>query len=498
MPDITPALFLPIRELFGRFHRRREALSDRQEEREGSYRRLPDPWGQDSRWYPHDFVPHQHNEIYPLADGAAYFADLVEQLATAHQRVTIAAWSCTPLMPLLRGERERESVLAEVLNRVSQQAEVYLLLWAGAPKLFHPETKDVEEVQRILGRRAPLVHCELDRRATFSHDHHQKAVTIDGRVAYVGGMDLTTYLGDRWDTQAHPLRYGPNWHDVQLRLRGEVVSDVERNFCQRWNASTGGELEPLPTPSPDPNWNTPAQVIRTVPAGFYPFATDGIFGIRHAILAAIRQARQYIYLENQYIWAPEVVDALIEAMNRPHDDPFRVVVVLPANAYMGKYDNDQHVEKLRQADAGRGMFETYSLWAAGPGSGLTGYHYEATYVHAKVCLIDDQWLSIGSANLNSRGLATDTEMCVQSIAPAVARDLRIRLWAEHLGCEREEIAQLAPAEVIDGLWRTTARQVARGHHAGAEPPRGQIERYDVSRSVRGRALDYVQEMTLEH
>jgi hypothetical protein len=99
-------------------------------------------------------VPHQHNEIYPLADGAAYFADLVEQLATAHQRVTIAAWSCTPLMPLLRGERERESVLAEVLNRVSQQAEVYLLLWAGAPKLFHPETKDVEEVQRILGRRA--------------------------------------------------------------------------------------------------------------------------------------------------------------------------------------------------------------------------------------------------------------------------------------------------------------------------------------------------------
>jgi translation initiation factor 2 alpha subunit (eIF-2alpha) len=46
-------------------------------------------------------------------------------------------------------------------------------------------------------------------------------------------------------------------------------------------------------------------VIRTVPAGFYPFATDGIFGIRHAILAAIRQARQYIYLENQYIWAPK-------------------------------------------------------------------------------------------------------------------------------------------------------------------------------------------------
>jgi len=498
MPEITPVLFLPVRELFGRFHRRREALSDQQKEREDSYGPLPDPWGQDSRWYPHDFLPHQHNEICPLTDGAAYFADLLERLTAARRRVTIAAWCCTPLMPLLRGEREKESVLVEVLDRVSRQAEVYLLLWSGAPKLFHPETKDVEEVRRVVGRRAPLVHCRLDRCATFSHDHHQKAVTIDGSVAYVGGMDLTTYLGDRWDTQAHPLRYGPNWHDVQLRLQGEVVREVEENFCQRWNAATGGRLEALPTPSPDPAWNTPAQVVRTVPSGFYPFATHGIFGIRHSILAAIKQARQYIYLENQYIWSPEVVDALIEAMNRPHDEPFRVVILLPANADMGKYDNDQHVEKLRQADGGRGMFEAYSLWAAGPGSSLSGYHYEATYVHAKVCLIDDQWLSIGSANLNGRGLATDTEMCVQSIAPAIVRDLRITLWAEHLGCEPDEIARLAPVEVVDGLWKTTARQVGRCHHAGSEPPLGQIQRYDVSRGMKGRILDYAQELTLEH
>lgn len=106
-----------------------------------------------------------------------------------------------------------------------------------------------EELRRILLAVAPRVLCELDRRASLSHDHHQKAVTIDGRVAYVGGMDLCTFQGDRWDTADHELRFGPNWHDVQVLVRGEVVADAEENFCQRWNAAVGDDLAPLPPSS---------------------------------------------------------------------------------------------------------------------------------------------------------------------------------------------------------------------------------------------------------
>ncbi len=93
----------------------------------------------------------------------------------------------------------------------------------------------------------------LDRTAHFSHCHHQKMIVVDGQVAFVGGMDLTTFQGDRWDQQDHPLRAGPNWHDVQVRIEGEAVTDVEHNFRQRWLGSGGDEDLPrteIPWPTP--------------------------------------------------------------------------------------------------------------------------------------------------------------------------------------------------------------------------------------------------------
>jgi phosphatidylserine/phosphatidylglycerophosphate/cardiolipin synthase-like enzyme len=107
------------------------------------------------------------------------------------------------------------------------------LLWAGAPALVEPNTRTAEDARKTLLDVAPNVRCVLDRRAKFSHDHHQKAVTIDDRVAYVGGMDISTFQGDRWDTGDHPLRFGPGWHDVQVRIEVQVVADVEDTFCQR-------------------------------------------------------------------------------------------------------------------------------------------------------------------------------------------------------------------------------------------------------------------------
>ena len=75
---------------------------------------------------------------------------------------------------------------------------------------------------------------------------------------------------------------------------------------------------------------------------------------------------------------------------------------------------------LRDADPDGRMFEAYSLYAGGPAQGTSGYRYLPIYVHAKVAVIDDEWLLIGSANLNRRGLATDTEIAVQVVSSDVA------------------------------------------------------------------------------
>lgn len=495
---LSATLFLPLRKLAGPLHRRRPALSEEQTQQEKQRPPLPGVWGQDNRWYRGGFPPRRHNALLPLLHGEEYFSDLYQMLQTARTRVTICGWCLTPLMPLLRGDRQATSILADVLDAVSAHAEVYVLLWAGAPVLFQPSVQAMEQVCRTLHERAPRVRCELDRRASFSHDHHQKAITVDGRVAYVGGIDLSTFQGDRWDTKDHHLRFGPNWHDVQVRLEGEVVRDIEENFCQRWNAVTGDHLEPLPTPEPDPAWNTPAQIVRTVPAGFYPFAPNGEYGIRHALLAAISRADRYIHLENQYIWSPEVVEALMEAMNRPHSGEFRIVLILPARAYTGKYDNDEHVRLLHDADGSRGIFHAYSLYASGPAFGLTGYRYLPIYVHGKVSIVDDEWLSVGSANLNRRGLGTDTEMNVQAVAPDLARRLRVRLWAEHLGMTEEAVAAVDPVQLIDREFKRTAATVSHCVRCGDPPPGGHLHLYVPGSNPGSRLLDLMQDVTLEH
>lgn len=494
MGRLGGAAFLPARKLAGPLHRRRPSLEHDQND---SLPSLPAPW-HDERWFRGGFSPHQHNHLTPLIHGKEYFHDLYAMLLTARTRVTICGWAITPLMPLLRDGSPTSAILADVLREVSEQAEVYVLLWSGAPALFQPTHHAVEGARRTLREIAPRVRCVADHRAPFSHDHHQKAVTIDGRVAYVGGMDLSTFQGDRWDTDVHPLRFGPGWHDVQVRVEGEAVRDVEENFCQRWNDVTREQLRPLPVVAPRSDWKTTAQVVRTVPKGFYSFAPDGEYGIYHSLTTAIRKAERFVYLENQYIWAPEILNALAETINRPRSHPFRVVLILPARAYSGRYDNDEHVKMLWKIDGGRGIVHAYSLWAGGPAAGPSGYRYLPIYVHAKVTVVDDEWFSIGSANLNRRGLATDTEMNVQSIAPEVARQLRIRLWSEHLGMSHEQVAASNPLDLIDGAWRETAAKLERCARSAGPPSAGQIRTYAPGRNLPSRMLDLVQSATLEH
>jgi hypothetical protein len=184
-------------------------------------------------------------------------------------------------------------------------------------------------------------------------------------------------------------------------------------------------------------------------------------------------------------------------MDRAGSDPFRIILVLPAQAEDGKYDNDDHVDLLNKKDGGRGLFSAYCLYAGGPASGRTGYRYLPIYVHAKVSIVDDEWLSVGSANLNGRGMATDTEMNVQSIAPDLARSLRVRLWAEHLGMSEEEVAAADPIKLADQDWPLAAREMERQLRSGGAPPIGTVRRYVPGHSLGSRVLDVVQSATFE-
>jgi phosphatidylserine/phosphatidylglycerophosphate/cardiolipin synthase-like enzyme len=157
-----------------------------------------------------------------------------------------------------------------------------------------------------------------------------------------------------------------------------------------------------------------------------------------------------VYLENQFLWSPEVVDILADKLEHPPNDDFRVIVLLPARANDGADISRGQVAALIEADEGDDRFLACTVYAR------EGKLRDIVYVHAKVGIVDDRWLTLGSANLNAHSLLNDTEMNIVTFDEETARATRLRLWAEHLERDGDEIAQRSTANLFDELWRPIA------------------------------------------
>ncbi len=330
---------------------------------------------------------------------------------------------------------------------------------------------------------------------------HQKCAVVDDETAFVGGVDLTVEHNgdfDRWDVPAHPydpaqrstdIGLAPHpWHDAHLLVLGPPARDVAHNLHQRWMETEHRRLRRIyrdVTPpvrnvslrtlvkdrrgqheavayeefvrrgdNPDEEIPGPparVQVVRTIPPLTYRFAPDGIDGIFQAYAAAIRQARRFIHLESQYLWLEgfhgtdawrlgwqsramrRVLDELAAALERG----VPVSLVLPDHPNAGRAYTDQTIRWLReQAHFPDDLLRVFTLATSGPGEDGT-MRYRPIYVHAKVGIVDDRWATIGSANLNSRGMSHDAEINVAVLDSNFAGGLRSALWAEHLGLLRE-------------------------------------------------------------
>lgn len=408
--------------------------------------------GDGSLWAAGDPPLRANCELEVLIDGAEAFPRMLEALRGARSHVHVTGWHVTPDFALTRdGE---ESQLRRVLAELAERIDVRVLVWAGAPfRAFEPTRAEVDRAVAQLSANS-RVRCETDPHERVMHCHHEKIVIVDDEIAFVGGIDITSLSGDRFDASEHGERGSIGWHDVGTRLRGPVVHDVARHFNARWSAMTEEHLPPPAGPPPAAPGASSVQLVRTVCEGMYDFAPRGDFRIVEAYRRALLSAQRLIYLENQFLWAPEIAEILIEKLRRPPTPEFRVVVLLPANPNNGSDDTQGQLGLIADADSG-GRFLPTTIYAR------TGARSGPLYVHAKVGIVDDRWMTIGSANLNAHSLFNDSEVNVITDDAELARRTRVRLWAEHLERPEEEVAG-DPTQVIDELWRPTAEeQLAR-------------------------------------
>jgi phosphatidylserine/phosphatidylglycerophosphate/cardiolipin synthase-like enzyme len=408
-------------------------------------------------WADGEPPPRSGCSLEVVVDGADALQRIAEELERARSHVHLAGWFVSPDFALTRSSPRVE--LRKLLAGLAERVPVRLLVWAGSPlPLFRPDRGDIDGVRDELTS-GTKIEFAADAKERPLHCHHEKIVIVDDEVAFVGGIDLTSYAGDRFDTSAHVARDDVGWHDALSVLRGPVVADVADHFRQRWQAVTG---ESLPSPEEQsPAGDVEVQLVRTVPERVYDFVPAGEFRILEAYTRALRSAEKLIYLENQFLWSSEIAEILRQKLAHPPSNEFRIVILLPANPNDGADDTRGQLADLIEHDEGDRLLACtlYALGERGP---------KPVYVHAKIGIMDDRWLTIGSANLNEHSLFNDTEVNVVTCDPTLARQTRLRLWTEHLQRPHSEISG-DPARVVDELWKPIAEEQGRRRAAG-EPP----------------------------
>jgi phospholipase D1/2 len=403
-----------------------------------------------------------------LVDGADYFSALADAIERAERSVLMIGWDFHSQVRLRRGDDAGESALLALLERQVRRRRslrVRILAWDFA--MIYALEREWHPLFRFEKASHRRIRFHLDGRHPFGASQHQKIVVVDDAIAFSGGLDVTAC---RWDTRDHspsnPLRsdpgfdgYGP-FHDVQMAVDGAAARALGELARQRWQRATGRSLGPVRRggdpwpPALEPRFRDVAVGIsRTFPA------YDGRPEVREVealSLDSFRAARRLIYIENQYFTAKRVGDLLAQRLAEP-DGP-EVIVVLPSSLSgwlekrtMGVLAS-RLTERLREADR-HGRLRL--LQPVLPESGTV-------CVHAKVAIVDDRFLRVGSANLANRSMGLDSE-CDLSIESTPERDLgveirRVRqeLLAEHLGCSPEELADAehraaSVGEAIDRL-----------------------------------------------
>jgi phosphatidylserine/phosphatidylglycerophosphate/cardiolipin synthase-like enzyme len=414
-----------------------------------------EPDGKDDRF--HDHAPVRGgNRMEVLIDGEEALPAIEQAIRNARSSVHIANWHASPDFRLTR--EPGAPTLRDLLAMTAQRGvAVRLLLWAGPPvPAFQPTRRLVRaEQQRFTAHTG--VRCVLDSRERTMHCHHEKLVVVDDTTAFVGGVDFTALEGDRHDSAEHPPNRPICWHDVMTRLRGPVVADVANHFRQRWREVAD---EDLPEPEPaEPAGESNVQLLRTVPDKTYGFARNGEFTVLDGYLRALRSARRLVYLENQFLWSPEITEVLLDKLREPPDDRFRVVLLLPRKPSNGADTTRGQLSRLLDADDGNRRLLAVTI------STHDGQESAPVYVHAKLGIVDDEWMTIGSANLNEHSLFNDTEVNVATDDRELIHATRLRLWAEHLRRPATDL-DTDPTDVIDNLWRPTAEEQARRERAG--------------------------------
>lgn len=410
-----------------------------------------------------------------VVDAENYFRYARSAMMKAKKRIMLIGWDFDAAISLIREDEARDDAptkIGEFINWLvdrTPELEIFLLRWdVGALKSM---ARPVNLFTTLKWMAHPRITVKLDSHHPPAASHHQKIVVIDDCFAFCGGIDMT---GDRWDTRHHRDEdagrkhpdgspYGP-WHDATTALCGPVATALGDHARARWANAGGDSLDPVvdagdcwPTGLPVQFENVDIAIARSAPE---MDDQQALIEIEHLYVNQIAAAQRCIYAESQYFASRKIAEAIARRLEEA-DGP-DIVIVNPhtADGWLESHAMDSARARLFEALRAKDVHGRFRIYHPVTRRGAP------IYVHAKILIVDDRLIRVGSSNMNNRSMRLDTE-CDVTIDTALAANqgqqqkivaIRDDLIAEHLELPVERVAAvIAERGLIAGIEEMRAK-----------------------------------------
>lgn len=308
------------------------------------------------------------NRVTALLNGDQIFPDMLAAIRAARHSINLETyiyWSGEV------GERFAEA-LAE---RARAGVPVHVLIdWIGGRKLSDRQVRLMRQAGVEVRKYNPVVVYNLAR---LNHRDHRKLLIIDGRIGYIGGAGIA----DVWLGNAQSPRH---WRDTQYRVEGPVVAQMQAAFLDNWMKTTGQVLDgPAYFPELTPVGPHQAQA-------FFSSPREGAEPVRLMYLLALAAAQKSIRLSASYFVPDKLIAReLLRAARRGVD----IEIIVPGG----------------RRDTSLARVASRAQWGKLLEAGVRLYQYQPTMYHCKGMIVDDRWVTLGSANFDRRSFRLSDE-----------------------------------------------------------------------------------------
>jgi len=418
------------------------------------------------------------NRAALIVDAADYFALARKAMLRAEEQILLIGWDFDTRISLDLSEPDdgAPDKLGPLLSWMAKHrpnVSINILKWdLGAPKLLGRGTTIFRLARWAF---TDQIDFKLDSAHPAGASHHQKIVVIDDRLAFCGGIDMTA---SRWDTREHKdgderrrrpttgRSYCP-WHDATMAVDGDSARALGELSRERWKAACGNALA-TPRAESDPWPETLEPMFENIDVAIARTrgATADIAPAREIeaqFLDMIAAAKRFVYAENQFFASRAIAEAIAKRLEEPDGPEFVLVSPKKTEGWVEQEVMDPARARLMKMLSRCPGYERFRIYTPVSPAG------DEIYVHAKITIVDDDMLRVGSANFNNRSMGLDSE-CDLTIGrpgadPATSRRIamvRADLMAEHLGLRAEQVeakfeetgSLIAAVEALRGDGRT--------------------------------------------